>query len=238
MLFISVSTSYLQGFGQRSNLCLRIMRCVHCPWIFRDHSHAMDSSSAEESSGLLSLSQLWDADIWVFQPLGLSLLDDSVMFRVKMHRAAVTGLRFFEQKAMSWWRQCDVGKNYIYSSMYADWLARRTSSYFDLIDTARILGWLASMTMSTLASLNGFAHLPAIGFKCLSFRLDCFSRWDWLQDDSSPHRRTAGLLIATRSHRMLAQFPASDLGLWYPLPINLVYISFSRIFRILFLGGA
>ena len=32
--------------------------------------------------------------------------------------------------------QDDVGNNYIYSSMYADWLARRTWSYFDLIDAA------------------------------------------------------------------------------------------------------
>ena len=31
MLFISVPTPYLQGFGQRLNLCLRIMRCEHCP---------------------------------------------------------------------------------------------------------------------------------------------------------------------------------------------------------------
>ena len=31
MLFISVSTFYLQGFVQRLILCLRIMRCVNCP---------------------------------------------------------------------------------------------------------------------------------------------------------------------------------------------------------------
>ena len=57
ILFIYVPTPYLQGFGQRLNLCLRIMRCEHCPWSFRDPSHAMDYSSAEESSCLLSLSQ-------------------------------------------------------------------------------------------------------------------------------------------------------------------------------------